>query len=115
MVCGLHEPAPRLVRRWWAGLAQLSAGMVAAAVAVVVSLSLAQRPQPLARTPSSAVAPVRLAQSSGSDESWLEETMQLLDALNEEPPAETGGADVSDDDWLRELDTLEPRDDATPS
>ncbi len=50
-----------------------------------------------------------LAESSSEDEAWLEETLRLLDALDEDlPEGDTG--DWSDDDWLDELDLFEDED-----
>ena len=50
-----------------------------------------------------------LAESSSEDEAWLEETLRLLDALDEDLP-DGGTEDWSDDDWLDELDLFEDED-----
>ena len=110
-VRALHELAAprRLARPVWTGWLTLTAGLATVAVALVVVLTLT----PGSRTQTARVAPtasgalIRLAESSG-DESWLDQTTQLLDELNED--ASTDGADedsASDDDWLKELDTLD--------
>ena len=114
-VHALAEPARqrRLVRPLWRGWITLTAGLATAAAGLIAVLTLTPRAQmhlaqPL---PSASGHLMRLADASG-EESWVEQTMQLLDALNEDAPADAADdADpANDDDWLKELDTLEPDD-----
>lgn len=49
---------------------------------------------------------VELAESTPSDDQWIEETVQLLDQLDEDVPQEAG-SEPSDQDLLEELEQLE--------
>ena len=55
-----------------------------------------------------------LAQSGGNDAGWLEQTLELLDQLDEDIPEDATG-DSSDEDWLRELEFLDDSDLAASS
>jgi hypothetical protein len=50
-----------------------------------------------------------LAEAPESDETWLQETLQLLDQLEEETPADASGDSSSggSEDWIQELQTLD--------
>lgn len=52
---------------------------------------------------------VMLAESTPSDDQWVEQTIQLLDQLNEEPPDAdtTGSSNQNQEEWLNELQTLD--------
>jgi hypothetical protein len=50
---------------------------------------------------------VMLAESTSSDDQWLEETLQLLDQLNEDLPATDAGESSDDEEWLNELQMLD--------
>ena len=54
-----------------------------------------------------------LAEAEVSDAEWIEHTLKLLDQLNEDASADTAGdgsKDGSDEDWLKELQTLDEQD-----
>ena len=48
-----------------------------------------------------------LAESSSDEASWLEQTMQLLDELDEQPQADSTESSASDDEWMNDLELLE--------
>ena len=109
-VRALEEPAAaprRLVRPVWRGWVALTAGLatVSAGLIAVLMLTPGSRLE-LAQVPPASGALIRLAESL-SDEAWLDQTMQLLDELNEDTATENTDEDTSDDDWLKELDALE--------
>ena len=59
-----------------------------------------------------------LAEAPQSDEAWIQDTVQLLNQLDEELPADAAGEDTtgsSDDDWMQELQTLDESDLAASS
>lgn len=91
------------IRRWlpWPGRAVLAFASVAAGIAVAVAVSQAVRLPGLVPRPSAAV----LAESpADEDQAWLEETLELLDELEEELPED---AAPDDESWLEELEMLE--------
>jgi len=55
-----------------------------------------------------------LAQAGEDDAGWLEQTLELLDELDEALPEDATG-DSSDEDWLRELEFLDDSDLAASS
>jgi len=55
-----------------------------------------------------------LAEAPPSDEAWIEQTLQLLEALDEDPPEELSG-EASSDEWLDELQWLDERELAASS
>jgi hypothetical protein len=81
----------------------------AAGVAFAVSAThqarrqLAQQPQGVAASEHSS----SLAESSPSDEEWLEQTLQLLEQLEEDTSPETAGDGSDEEDWLEELQWLD--------
>lgn len=115
----LAEPAPRPRR-----LPQPAWAAALAAAAVVVALRLPASPGRLAEAiardadmlaalgepveddlSEEALAAFLLAEApADNDETWLAETMQLLEQLDESLPE---GDSADDEEWLRELDTLE--------
>ena len=48
-----------------------------------------------------------LAESPPRDEQWIEQTLQLLDELDEEVPVDASGGDSSEQDWIQELEVLD--------
>ena len=59
-----------------------------------------------------------LAEAPQSDEAWIQDTVQLLNQLDEELPANAAGEETtgpSDDDWMQELQTLDESDLAASS
>lgn len=117
-VRGLHEPSPARRVRYpvWHGWVTLTAGLATAAVGLILVLTLTPQSR-IQLTRAITPAPgglMRLADSSTED-SWMDQTLQLLDELNEELPADNADEGTSNDDWLKELDTLEQHDQASPS
>ena len=135
-ISALGAPSPMPARRWlaWPRLALVPLAAAAAALLVVGRLhppggSLAGQiavdadlltalGQPLLPEPGSAggleelaseldlTDALVLAQAPPSDEEWLERTLQLLEALDEEPPA--GPSDTTaPDEWMDELDLFD--------
>ena len=131
-------PAPAPVRVWlpWPRLA-LTLATVAAGVALVIGTrhyqtqQLAQQiasesqllaaldepeHEPLAADQVEAVADeletmdtLQLAESLPSDDEWVEQTLQLLDELDEDVP-ENAASDASQDEWLQELEQVDESD-----
>jgi hypothetical protein len=102
-------PATVPVRRWswWPRMAMAmatAAGLVFAVSTVhQTRRRLAQQPQGAAASHPSAV----LAESPVSDEEWIEQTLQLLEELEEETAPETAGDGSNDEEWLDELQWLD--------
>ena len=64
------------------------------------------------------VETLTLAEAPQSDEAWIQDTVQLLDQLDEELPANAAGEETtgpSGDDWMQELQTLDESDMAASS
>lgn len=93
-------PAP--VRRWlpWPGRVVLAFASIAAGIAVTVAVSQAVCVPGF--TPPAAVA-VLAESPADDDQAWLEETLELLDDLEEDLP---GDALQDDESWLEELEML---------
>ena len=86
-----ESPAPAPARVWlpWPRLA-----MTLATVAAGILIMLSVRPQaPTAPLPQFAESP------SASEDQWLEETLLLLEELDEDVSSESAG-DGSEDEWL---------------
>lgn len=99
----LAPPASKLVRRWlpWPGRTALTLASAVAGIAIAVAVSQTVRAPGRIPTPSVAV----LAESpADEDQAWLEETLQLLDELEEELPED---AAPDDESWLEELEMLD--------
>ena len=59
-----------------------------------------------------------LAEAPESDETWIQNTVQLLNQLDEDLPEESTGNETtspSDEDWMKELQTLDESDLAASS
>ncbi len=52
---------------------------------------------------------LRLAESTTSDDAWVQNTLQLLEQLGEDP-SDDGAHTTSDEEWFRELQTLDEGD-----
>ena len=128
-------PAPAPARVWlpWPRLA-LTLATVAAGISLVIGAThyrtsqLAQQIihdsqllaaldepelEPLAADQVEAVADemetidtLQLAESAPSDDQWVEQTLQLLDELDEEAP-EDAASSASEDEWLQELEQVD--------
>ena len=59
--------------------------------------------------------PLLLAESAPSDEQWIEQTMHVLDQLDDGAPPDAPGNGASDEEWLDELQLLDESDHATSS
>ena len=112
------SPARAPVRpwAWWPRIAMAmatAAGLVfAVSTAHQTRRQLTQQPQGATASHPSAV----LAESPTSDEAWLEQTLDLLEQIDEEPPsAETAGDGSNDEKWLDELQWLDERELSTAS
>jgi len=91
-------PAPAPVRIWlpWPRLA-MTLATVAAGILIMMSVTRLQPGQPV----------TTLAESpAGSEDQWLEETLLLLDELDEDVSSESAG-DGSEEEWLEELEWLD--------
>ena len=120
-----HAPGVRVQNRLAWGWPRLAAGLAAAAASVLLALTVhgAWRGQRLARAAAEEAEvlvaldeealPLReedlllLAEMPAeTDEQWLDETLQLLEELDEALPddATSGG---SEEEWLKELERLE--------
>lgn len=110
-------PATAPVRRWswWPRFAVAMA--TTAGVAVAVGIFSQERPQLAQQLPQDVriSEPAALAESPSTDEEWLEQTLQLLEQLEEDPSAETAGDGADEEDWLEELQWLDDSELSTAS
>ena len=60
----------------------------------------------IGRVEQSPVQVIQVAEQLSEDDLWIEETLQLLEELDEELP-EDAFDDWSDEDWLEELELLD--------
>ena len=51
-----------------------------------------------------------LAESPPSDDQWIQQTMQLIDQLDQDSASDDAATDGSDEDWLNELEMLDEAD-----
>ena len=95
------EPAPAPVRRWapWPGRAALAMATAAAGIAVVLAIS----PRTL-----------QWAEPPADNDAWMNETLELLDQLEEDVSDNTAG-ETMDEDWFEELELLNTEASATAS
>lgn len=111
-----ESPVPALtpVRFWlpWPRLA-MTLATVAAGVLIMMSVTH-QAPRQLAQPPEP-VASVVLAESQASEDQWLDETLQLLDELDEDTSSSDSAGDGSEEEWLQELELLDETDLASSS
>ena len=96
---------------WWQCLLNPPVALAAAMVVVLAVTSAVER----SRTPLAQRAlrdSALLAESPPSDDAWIQQTMQLLDQLDQDAPSDdaAGSASKSDEDWLNELETLDEQD-----
>ena len=100
-------------RVWGWGLA---VSAVAAGVVLVASVGVRSPVQVARRMPAPNIETLVLAESTSHDAQWVEESLQLLDQLDEESAADADdSAPASDDEWLQELQTLDESDLASTS
>ena len=97
---------PWSLERIWPGLAFAAAAAVAL---LVLRPHFATSPagQAAQTTPEPVAARQIVLAESQEDESWLEETVQLLDELGEDATGELTGTTSDDEEWLQELETLD--------
>ena len=96
-----------LVPRLSLGLATVAAGLLF----LMMRLTPGSAPELAVARDTSRL--IRVAETSPSveDESWLDETLQLFQKLDEELPSDvTENGDLSEEEWLDELDTLDQED-----
>ena len=107
-------PAPVPARPWFSWPRPAFAVAAAAAgVALVIATATRSTPQ-VAREPSPST--LTLAESPEGDDQWIEETIQLLDQLDENDDlSQDAPGEVSDEDWLNELEMLDETDLASSS
>ena len=103
-----ESPAPAPSRIWmpWPRLAWTLA-TVAAGILIMMSVTH-QAPRQLAQPPQP-VETVVLAESpaTASEDQWLDETLQLLDELDEDAASGESAGNGSDDEWMQELESLD--------
>ena len=101
----LESQPARPLRRWlWLFPSPAYALVSAAAVALIVMALL--RPHN-----------ARLAETTAEDATWIQQTMQLLDELEQSDGSSAGepAQSQSDEEWIQELEMLDEADLATPS
>ena len=109
-------PARRLLSpgravRFWLPWPRLSMTLATVAAGILIMMTVThQASRQLAHPPEA----VLIAESPAADDQWLEETLQLLDELDEDVSSETAG-DGSEDEWLEELELLDETDLASSS
>ena len=114
-----HAPTPNLEllparNSWVLGWRLLLNPAFALAAAVVVVLTVTSAIE-RSRTQLAQQAlhdAARLAESPPSDDQWIQQTMQLLEQLDQDAPSDdaAGSASNSDEEWLKELETLDEQD-----
>ena len=100
------QPA-RPVRRW-SGVFFHPAYALVSAVAIVLIVTALVRPQPIP-------APQLAAETPTEDETWIQQTMQLLEQLEQTDDASGHQPTQSDEEWLQELEMIDDADLATAS
>jgi hypothetical protein len=105
-------------------------GLVAAGVAAVLDIVGVVQPRraqlaavgesvEFERTPPTeapqTARPLELAESLPTDETWVDQTLELLDQLDESAPEDDNGSVSTDEDWLKELELLDETDLASRS
>lgn len=98
-------PEGRPVRPLWASWPRLALAAASVAVGILVT-SVAVRHAGV-RVATSPAGAFRLAESSPEDASWMEETLELLDQLDEELPEAVDEDAASQEEWLKELELLD--------
>ena len=102
-------PAPARPGQWLAWPRLTLAVATGIAGFVLLGTVVGRPPQQLAQPPPVSESPADalvLAESPSSDDQWLEETLQLLEELDEELPADAA-SDGSEEEWLEELQLLD--------
>ena len=114
-LAGQAQPA-RTSRPWWLVFPSPGYALVSAAAIVVIIMALVKPPAQVAKSSAHPTAAV-LAESDTQDETWVQQTMQLLDQLEDESDPTAGNTTTpqSDEEWLKELETLDEADLAASS
>ena len=102
-----ESPAPAPARTWmpWPRLAWTLA-TVAAGILIMMSVTH-QAPRQLAQ--------IAESPAIASEDQWLDETLQLLDELDENAASGESAGNEADDQWLQELESLDDTELATNS
>ena len=112
----LDQPVPSPARSWFPWPRLVLAVVTAAAGLALVIWTANRSTSQVAQAP--AHTTLTLAESPAGDAQWIEETVQLLEQLDENDGVSqdaTGGASNSDEDWLNELEMLDEGDVASSS
>ena len=105
-------PLPVPAARWFAWPRLAMAFATTAAGVLIVLLGTAHRTDHRLAQLAPHAPPARalmLAESTSSDEEWIQETTRLLDQLDEDSSTDDANA-TSDEEWLKELHTLDEDD-----
>ena len=100
-----EAPRPVPIGRWLARLRQGFGGQAWPRFAMALAATVAGA---LLIVLSTAHRPMMLAESTSADETWIKETTQLLDQLDDESSKADANA-TSDEEWLKELQTFDER------
>ena len=101
------QPA-RPVRRWL-GVFSHPAYALVSAVALILIVTALVRPQPVP-------APQLAAETASEDATWIQQTTQLLEQLEQTDETSSGQQPAeSDEEWLQELEMIDDADLATAS
>lgn len=95
--------------RWWSIFSSPAYAMVSLAAIALIVTALIQRPS--AQTARQATRQTAvLAESTESGDAWIQQTMQLLDQLEQDSASNDAATTQSDEEWLNELETLDEAD-----
>lgn len=108
----LQERAPRAATfGFWPRLVLAGAGAAVAAM-LVLQVRPASAPAPILASSAPQEVSVVLAESSQDDATWVEQSMQLLNELEEDPALQ---AEDSDTEWLDDVQAVDEAELATSS
>lgn len=110
----LERPAPARAPAgdWLQGWRPALVTVTAAAAVVLVAGRVGLAPKPFARDPAGQIdRPLVLAEDTSDEAQWLDETLRMLDEFDQDAPEDSSGdANVSDDEWLQEIEMLDEHD-----